>query len=631
MDRIRYESLLVLLVLMLLMTTSVFGETMDDYLPYAEALSELDVFLGTEGGYELERPPTRIEGLVMLIRLLGAEKEVASLSKFKIPFDDVPPWGKGYVVYAYKEGLTKGVSDRQFGSSNTLNARAFSTFALRSLGYNDEAGDFSYQNSIEFAYSIGLYDGEFRSILEEEPFLRGHLARIAYETLRFKPKGEDALLIDQLMSRGMVDESIGNAFIENIIKMVPVDTYMESDTKSSREIALRAESIVLLEVETSQGIYTGSGVVIEEEGIIVTNYHVIEGGYKITVNFDDGSLYTENVIVIDYDKELDLALLKIDRKGLPAVAIGSSDKLSLGDPVVAIGSPYGLLNSVSEGIISGLRDEYFQISAAISPGSSGGGLFNSSGELVGITTSGISEGENLGFAIKVEMIQVLNDDKMLPLSKFSEETTAFNQLPPPDNLRIADKTVGTACLQWDPVAQADYYYLYYQEQGEDTYWYDVEGDAQVRFYHQEDCSCYFNDLENSTTYNVYVTSVSEGIESVPGKVLTFTWNYQNEVTDYTIPFYRGHENVPDFGKIFGIQPYHFGEELYLYYILDFDKSDVTTYIEVLDLVNFKFDFSYYNDKGELSNVYISEDGSTSVIIGYTEFVGVPCMSLFIYE
>jgi S1-C subfamily serine protease len=630
MKTIRCRTLLLFLLFMLLMSMPAAAESMDEYLPYAQSLSELEVFLGTGSGYELDRAPTRIEGLVMLIRLLGAEDEVQSLAKFSIPFDDVPGWGKGYVVYAYKEGLTKGLSESRFGSSNSLNARAFTTFALRSLGYNDAAGDFSYQNSIVFANSIGLFDGNFMTILENEAFLRGHVARIAYETLRYKPKGEEVLLIEQLMSQGMVDDSVGNAFIENVIGgIVRVDPE-EPGGKSTSEIALNAESLVLLEVETAQGIMTGSGVVIDEDGTIVTNFHVIEGGYKITVSFDEGSEYTGTVTVKDYDENLDLALLKVNRTGLPAVAIGSSEKMSLGDPVVAIGSPYGLLNSITEGIVSGFRDQFIQISAAISPGSSGGALFNDRGELVGITTAGIAEGENLGFAIKIEAIKELDGNMRLSLAKFSERTAEFVKPEPPMNLRIAQEMDGTACMQWDPVDQADFYYFYYQQQGEDTYWYDVNGDDQIRFYYQEDCSCYFNDLTKGMTYNVYVTSVKDGIESDPSRIFNFTWDFSKE-DDYSHLFYSGHDDVPDFGRMFGILPEFSTQEIYLYNTRDFDDDAVLNYVEALEIMGIVYNYHYETESGNEAYVYSSNHNRTSVILSYEVNSTGVYLSIFIYD
>lgn len=160
-------------------------------------------------------------------------------------------------------------------------------------------------------------------------------------------------------------------------------------------------------VEPTQGL--GSGFIIDPDGYIVTNNHVIKGSSKITVTMDDGQSYPAKVV--GHDSKTDLALLKIDAsKALPYVAFGDSSKERVGDWVVAVGNPYGLGGTVTAGIVSaynrnlneGPYDDYLQIDAPINPGNSGGPLFNQAGQVVGIDTaiyspSGGSVG--IGFAI----------------------------------------------------------------------------------------------------------------------------------------------------------------------------------------------------------------------------------------
>ncbi len=153
----------------------------------------------------------------------------------------------------------------------------------------------------------------------------------------------------------------------------------------------------------------GSGFIIDPNGYIVTNYHVIEDADQITVILQDDTNMTATVV--GKDKKTDLALLKVDvKKPLPAVAWGDSDKVRVGDWVIAIGDPYGLGGTVTAGIISarardinsGPYDEYLQTDAPINRGNSGGPMFNMDGEVVGVNTaifspSGGSIG--IGFAI----------------------------------------------------------------------------------------------------------------------------------------------------------------------------------------------------------------------------------------
>ena len=154
----------------------------------------------------------------------------------------------------------------------------------------------------------------------------------------------------------------------------------------------------------------GSGVIFSEDGYIITNNHVIEKATDITVILENGDNYKAEVI--GTDPKTDLALLKIEPKyRLPAVRFGNSDRLDIGDWVLAIGNPFGLGHTVTVGIISakgrslglGSYDDFLQTDAAINPGNSGGPLFNFDGELVGVNTAIIAGGQGIGFAIPVNM------------------------------------------------------------------------------------------------------------------------------------------------------------------------------------------------------------------------------------
>ncbi len=149
----------------------------------------------------------------------------------------------------------------------------------------------------------------------------------------------------------------------------------------------------------------GSGVVIHPDGFIVTNHHVVEGMDAIQVLLSGGKQYRAEVI--GTDPKTDLALIKIRANApLPVVSLGDSDKLEVGDWVLAIGSPFGFDHSVTAGIVSGKGrvlgagpyDDYIQTDAAINPGNSGGPLFNLRGEVIGINTAIIPQ-SRIGFAI----------------------------------------------------------------------------------------------------------------------------------------------------------------------------------------------------------------------------------------
>ena len=164
----------------------------------------------------------------------------------------------------------------------------------------------------------------------------------------------------------------------------------------------------------------GSGVILTTDGYIVTNYHVVEGAQQITVTLHDDSTYTATVV--GSDQQSDIALLKIDATGLTPAVLGDSDSVQVGAVVIAVGNPMGTLGgTVTDGIVSALNRDItvegnqmtlMQTSAAISPGNSGGGLFNTNGELIGIVNAKYSDedAEGLGFAIPVNAMKTVVQD-----------------------------------------------------------------------------------------------------------------------------------------------------------------------------------------------------------------------------
>lgn len=157
---------------------------------------------------------------------------------------------------------------------------------------------------------------------------------------------------------------------------------------------------------------TGSGFIIASDGRIVTNAHVVEGATEVTVTLTDGRTFAGEVI--GTDSVTDVAAIKIEAQGLPAVVLGNTETLAPGQWAIAIGNPLGLDNTVTAGIISALgrtssevgipdkRVRFIQTDAAINPGNSGGPLLNDRGEVIGMNTAIRRDAQGLGFAIPVE-------------------------------------------------------------------------------------------------------------------------------------------------------------------------------------------------------------------------------------
>jgi serine protease Do len=205
----------------------------------------------------------------------------------------------------------------------------------------------------------------------------------------------------------------------------------------------------VVQVRTPSGL--GSGFILNEDGFLMTNFHVIEGETQISVEVyhqTDGQLVRKTykqVRIVAINKFEDLALLRIEDKDAPkfkSVALGSADALSVGERVFAIGSPLGLERTVTEGILSTKTRElqgglYLQTTAQINPGNSGGPLFNMSGEVIGITNMKITFGEGLGFAIPVEEVKHFLDHRDAFAYSNENPSNPYRYLEPPSHTRQA--------------------------------------------------------------------------------------------------------------------------------------------------------------------------------------------------
>lgn len=175
-------------------------------------------------------------------------------------------------------------------------------------------------------------------------------------------------------------------------------------------ITAASESVVMISVYDANNelIATGSGFPLFESGTIITNYHVIKGGVFFEANTESETYFKiDSIVAVDADR--DIAILHTNAKtGFEIFTAGDTSALKKGEKVIAIGSPLGLINTVSDGLYSNNRsedgNEYLQFTAPISHGSSGGALFNDSGEVIGITSASYVDGQNLNLAIPIEAV-----------------------------------------------------------------------------------------------------------------------------------------------------------------------------------------------------------------------------------
>lgn len=214
-----------------------------------------------------------------------------------------------------------------------------------------------------------------------------------------------------------------------------------AQNKTPKEIAREiSRAVVIIEALDDRGSVTGqgSGFIVTSNGAVVSNLHVVQGAAMVRIKLPNGDVY-KTADVVESDDAKDIVVLKIKGFKLPVVNLGDSDKAEVGESIVAISSPEGLANSLSTGVISGVRrldtHRVFQITAPISQGSSGGALFNSNGEVIGIVTYFFKSGQNINFAVPINYARGMIGDqvttslaKLGPAPKARQEAAAAPSL-----------------------------------------------------------------------------------------------------------------------------------------------------------------------------------------------------------
>ena len=391
-----------------------------DYTPQAEVLKNLGLFLGSENGFELDRAASRVEAAVMMVRLLGKEG-VAKAENNAHPFTDVPEWAALYVGYLYKSNITKGVSADKFGSADVSTAAQYATYVLRALGYDDSAGDFAWNNSLAKMVDLGIITAsESASFSSNSGILRGDVVAISYLSLFAFPKNGSSTLLEKLYSENGAVSAAQLAEVASTDKKIAMLTNIlglpaalpSSAALNSEEIfALSSPATFKIELKARENESgSGSGFFITPDGIAVTSFHVLAYADSASILMPDGNTYPIEGI-LGVNPEADLALIKIKGSGFPYLTLGDPAKLRTAQRIYCIGSPYGLDNSISDGLVSNANREldgvsYIQISAPISPGSSGGALMNEYGQVVGVTSGTVGE-TNVNLAIPITKITTI--------------------------------------------------------------------------------------------------------------------------------------------------------------------------------------------------------------------------------
>jgi len=272
----------------------------------AQFLKELGLLEGTNKGFELEKQLSRVEGSVMLVRLLGKEED-AKLKKLNHPFKDVPEWANDYIGYLYQNNLTNGISLATFGSNDKMTYNQYITFILRAIGYDDKLGDFLWNTSIDKALEIKLIDKQEKENIQlSSTFLRDDMVGISYNALKTKLKDEkfslSAKLIEDKVFPLDLAEKVGVKKLNTIdfdydgIKPDNISWYMKEEDiinlfGSKFLNRSRKNGNTQIQYNTNEGKVT---FILDNEGL---KQFIVE---KTSSNTDDIT------IIEDFDRRLDV-------------------------------------------------------------------------------------------------------------------------------------------------------------------------------------------------------------------------------------------------------------------------------------------------------------------------------------
>ncbi len=584
----------------------------------AADLKALGLFKGvSETNFDLAREPSRVEALVMLIRMLGKESEALN-GAWKHPFTDVPSWADKYVAYAYEKGFTNGVSASSYGVG-TANAAMYLTFVLRALGYSDTNGaDFVWDSPFELSENVGILTDPVNTA----SFWRADVVLVSYAALTVQLKGSTRTLAQELIAAGvftqvMFDSSYDANALENndagsILTAVQISEQCAPAVFYIKTYAFNGEAAG-----------SGSGFFISEDGLAITNYHVAANSSVLTITTQDGKTYSD-VKIIDADQENDLALLKINGTGFKYLQMGNSGTLKQGQQVYAIGSPLGLDNTMSLGIISNPSRtlsgvNYVQISVPIAPGSSGGALIDEYGKVVGVTSAGfVNSTGDLNLAIPINSAKALDKTS-------KKDYVLWNEVFYPSFSQVYDfgsfsgvELLGAARTPLGYILKYDAFDFN-----------DVAGFeagacyANTLFYYYE--ALLGQGFEQTEEADGYLGTFKTSTETVYVNVDLTEYKAIFVVAERVPQFYKEISKLPDLGWYIGIQ----SEDAYAVsgsLMYDYKWTDYYSYSDFLDTLYLYFELledqgfvyrgadnsSYLFEGNGLSVVYIIQDSSIYV-------------------
>ena len=360
------------------------------YAPYVEAGYELGLFDGVTANRFAPNGSLTVAEAVKLAACLHSLYETGKLS-----FTESKPWWKNYERYCVSEGI---IAEPYTDYSNAISKGEFAKLFAAALP--EEA--LSPLNQIE--------TGSIPDVRSTDPY--GPAVYLLYRAGVLTGSDESGTFHPEMNLR----RSEMAAILLRMVKVSERKTVVleEEVALSAKQLYARcADAVFHIDTFDEKGfaLGAGSGVFLSADGDAVTNWHVIDGVHHAEVTTQDGKTYPISG-VSGYHAKGDLALIRVEGSGFTAAKRSLKTELFPGEEIYTIGSPRGLMGSIASGVIAGPRrvingTEFIQFTAPISNGSSGGALFNGAGELLGITSASVEEGQNLNLAIPVEKLDTM--------------------------------------------------------------------------------------------------------------------------------------------------------------------------------------------------------------------------------
>ena len=395
---------------------------------------------------------TREEFCEITVKLYQSISGEIIKPEFENPFTDT---SNPEVIKAYNLGIVGGVGEGKFAPDNTITREEIAVMFFRTLkSLNPKLEPFKFNLEFNDRVEISIWAKEAVSYMSDKEIING------IGNNNFGPKGTASR--EQAMALTVRIFSFYNKDLKSTEEKVAI----KKEKLTSVAIGKLSDSLVLIYVEKMNGeSVTGSGF-FYEKGKLATNYHVIENAMEIVLEYEDGTFYSDKVIITGYSQEHDLATLAIEDTNTKPLSLGDSDFIEKGENIYVIGSPRGLKNSLTNGLISGIRSTDIQINAGINPGNSGGALLNEYGDVIGVIYAKYEESENLGFAIPVNLLKSLDKNLKLSIKDFLAETSVTPQAP--TNVEAVYNGENGFYISWDNVG-ADYYVAYVSSNGDEYY------------------------------------------------------------------------------------------------------------------------------------------------------------------